>query len=63
MLALLCLPLITSILSLVLLVFTILVWKNNYWSWMERTYYSLIKLAALILIPFLAYWNLLGFKV
>ncbi|BDA68583.1 hypothetical protein CAL7716_027490 [Calothrix sp. PCC 7716] len=62
-LALLCLPLITSILSLVLLVFTILVWKNNYWSWMTRTHYSLITLAALIFIPFLAYWNLLGFQI
>jgi hypothetical protein len=61
--ALLCLPLITSILSLVLLLFTILIWKNNYWSWIGKTHYSLITLAALIFIPFLAYWNLLGFQV
>ncbi len=61
--ALLCLPLITSILSLVLLLFTILIWKNNYWSWIGKTHYSLITLAAWIFIPFLAYWNLLGFQV
>jgi hypothetical protein len=60
--ALLCLPLITSVLSLVLLFFTIYAWKNNYWSWIELMHYSLITLAALIFIPFLAYWNLLGFQ-
>ncbi|BAZ09025.1 beta-lactamase [Calothrix sp. NIES-4071] len=59
---LLCLPLISGVLSLLLLLFTILVWKNNYWSWMGRAHYSLITLASLLFIPFLAYWNLLGFQ-
>lgn len=58
--ALFCLPLISSTLSLVLFYIDI---ENNYWSWINRTHYTLIRLAALIFIPFLAYWNLLGFQV
>jgi CubicO group peptidase (beta-lactamase class C family) len=60
--ALLCLPLVTAILSLGLLMFTALAWFNNYWSLSKRIHYSLITLAALIFIPWLAYWNLLGFE-
>ncbi|WP_035140717.1 serine hydrolase domain-containing protein [Fischerella sp. PCC 9605] len=60
--ALLCLPLVTTILSLGLLIFTALAWFNNYWSLIGRMHYSLITLAALIFIPWLAYWNLLGFR-
>jgi len=60
--ALLCLPLVASVLTLGLPVFTALAWKNNYWKFMGRLHYSLITLAALAFIPFLVYWNLLGFQ-
>jgi hypothetical protein len=45
-----------------LFIFTAWAWKNNYWSLVKRSHYSLITLAALVFIPFLTYWNLLGFQ-
>ncbi|MEC4819741.1 MAG: hypothetical protein SAK29_41700 [Scytonema sp. PMC 1069.18] len=60
--ALLCLPLISAFLTLGLLVFTVLAWTNRYWSFWGRSLYSVVTLAALIFIPVLNFWNLLGFK-
>jgi hypothetical protein len=60
--ALLVLPLITTFLTLALLIFSIVIWKYKYWSTFTRLHYSVITLAALLFIPFLAYWNLLGFQ-
>lgn len=51
-----------TVLTLGLLIFTVLAWKNNYWSFWKRSHYSLITLGALVFIPFLTYWNLLGFQ-
>ncbi|HBB34213.1 MAG TPA: serine hydrolase [Cyanobacteria bacterium UBA8803] len=61
--AFLCLPLITSVFVLILglLLYTGQAWQKD-WSFMERSHYSLITLAALAFIPFLLYWNLLGFQ-
>ncbi|MBD2093463.1 beta-lactamase family protein [Microcoleus sp. FACHB-1515] len=50
---------IAAILSLGLLISSIFAWKNQYWSWQSRLYYSFVTLAALLFIPFLYYWNLL----
>ncbi len=60
--ALLCLPLITTLLTAFLPIFTILAWEHAYWSFTQRLYYSTVTLAALAYIPFLYYWNLLGFR-
>jgi hypothetical protein len=60
--AFLCLPLIATALTLALPVFTVQGWTNKYWSVMARSHYSLITLAALAFIPFLIYWNVLGFQ-
>lgn len=60
--ALLVLPLITTFLTLALLIFSIVIWKYKFWSMLGRSHYSVVTLAALIFIPFLAYWNLLGFQ-
>lgn len=60
--AFLCLPLIATALTLALPVFTVQAWTNKYWSVMARAHYALITLAALVFIPFLTYWNLLGFQ-
>jgi len=60
--AFLSLPLIATALTLALPVFTVQAWTNKYWSVMARSHYSLITLAALVFIPFLTYWNLLGFQ-
>jgi len=60
--ALLCIPPVTTGMTLGLPTFTVLAWKNKNWSASDRVNYSLITLAALAFIPFLMYWNLLGFQ-
>jgi hypothetical protein len=59
---LLFIPPLTTGLTLGLFVFTVLAWKNQYWSAIKRVHYSFITLAALGFISFLNYWNLLGFR-
>ena len=59
---LLYIPPLTTGMTLGLPRFTVLAWKNNNWSIVERSHYSLITLAALAFIPFLMYGNLLGFQ-
>jgi hypothetical protein len=61
LLPLLCLPLITSLLTPALLVGTALAWLRRYWNLWQRLYYSLLSLTALVFVEFLLYWNLLGF--
>jgi len=58
--ALLCIPLVTSVLTLALAWFAGLVCVDKDCSVLLRSHYSLITLAALVFIPFLGYWNLLG---
>ena len=58
---LLVLPLITTALTMCLLVFLVLSWNDGYWSLFSRLHYTLVVAAAVSLIPFLWYWNLLGF--
>jgi len=60
--ALLCIPLLTTLLTVLLPIWTVFAWKDKYWSLVGRLHYSLITLAALAYIPFLSYWNLLGFR-
>jgi len=60
---LLVIPLVTTILTVGLPIFAALTWESEYWSVIGRFHYSLITLSALAFIPFLRYWNLLGFKV
>jgi hypothetical protein len=62
-LALLLIPPVTTGLTLGLLVFTVLAWKNQYWSTIKRVHYALITLAGLGFVSFLSYWNLLGFQL
>jgi CubicO group peptidase (beta-lactamase class C family) len=61
-LALLCIPLLTVVLTAGALILGIMAWKEGYWSTIGRLHYSLVLLAALAFIPFLLYWNLLGFR-
>jgi CubicO group peptidase (beta-lactamase class C family) len=61
--ALLVLPILSAILSVVLLLFTVLAWRNRYWTVAGRLHYSLVVLAALAFVWFANYWNLLGFKL
>ncbi|MCX7593712.1 MAG: beta-lactamase family protein [Fischerella sp.] len=59
---LLYLPLIATVLTIALPIFTFLAWRNNYWKFSARLHYSIFTLTALMFIPFLNYWNLLGFR-
>jgi uncharacterized membrane protein YuzA (DUF378 family) len=56
-------PLLTAVLTIGLLVFTLLAWKEGYWSTMGRVHYTLITLAALAFTWFMNYWNLLGWRL
>ena len=57
--ALLALPVLAIVLTIGLVVFTVLAWKDRYWNAWGRLHYTLVTLAALAFIPFLHYWNLL----
>ncbi|MFP4394074.1 MAG: serine hydrolase domain-containing protein [Anaerolineales bacterium] len=41
-------------------IFTLIAWRDRYWSVSERLHYTLVTLAALIFLGWLEYWNLLG---
>lgn len=60
--AFLCIPLITTVLTLGLVISTVLAWKKKLGATTSLTHYSVITLAALAFIPLLLYWNLLGFQ-
>jgi CubicO group peptidase (beta-lactamase class C family) len=63
LIALLVIPLVTIILTVGLPILAAVTWESECWSVTGRFHYSFITLSALAFIPFLRYWNLLGFKV
>ena len=54
--------LVAAILTVPLLVFAVLSWKNRYWRVASRVHFTLVTVAALAFVWFLNYWNLLGFR-
>ena len=54
--------LLTSVLAVGLPICAILAWHNHDWSFLGKLHYSLVALTAIGLIPWLNYWNLLGFR-
>ncbi len=44
------------------LVYMVLGWKNSYWGFVGRTYYTLATVAAVAFVWFLNNWNLLGWR-
>jgi CubicO group peptidase (beta-lactamase class C family) len=58
---LLCIPLISTAATLEILAQMATVWRNHSGKTAPRVFYSLVAFAAVLFIPFLAYWNLLGF--
>jgi hypothetical protein len=58
---LLILPILSVLLTIGALFFAYVGWKNKYWTVCGRVHYSLVVLASLFFLWFLAYWNLLGF--
>ncbi|MBN2057780.1 MAG: beta-lactamase family protein [Candidatus Saganbacteria bacterium] len=55
-------PIVAAVLTLGSLIYTILAWKNKYWSLLIRAHYTLVTAALLCFIWWLYYWNLLGFR-
>ncbi|WP_256706352.1 serine hydrolase domain-containing protein [Paenibacillus sp. FSL R7-0337] len=55
-------PILLAGLTLALLVSTIQVWRNKYWTAIRRVHYTLVTLSAVVLMIFFYHWNLLGWQ-
>jgi hypothetical protein len=44
-----------------LVVFLLLSWRHRYWNLANRLHYTAVVAAAILMVPFLYHWNLLGF--
>jgi hypothetical protein len=53
---------LSAVLTVGALVYTVLAWKNSYWGITDRVYYTLVTVASVAFIWFLNYWNLLGWR-
>ncbi len=53
---------LSAILTVGALVYTVLAWKDSYWGVTFRAYYTLVTVAAVAFVWFLNYWNLLGWR-
>jgi hypothetical protein len=49
-----------AVLTIGTVLFSVLAWKNHYWTIAGRVYYTLVTLAEVAFVWFLNYWNLLG---
>ncbi len=56
------LPLLATPLTGAMIFFTVMAWRRRFWGGRGRTHYTLCTVAACAYIPFLHYWNLLGFR-
>ena len=54
---------IAGVLTVGAIAFTVLAWKDHYWSALRRVHYTVVSLAALAFLWFLNYWNLLGWRL
>jgi hypothetical protein len=53
---------LAAVLTAGALVYSVLAWKDSYWSSTFRAYYTLVTVAAVAFVWFLNYWNLLGWR-
>jgi CubicO group peptidase (beta-lactamase class C family) len=60
--ALLVLPVLITIMTAALLVLVVPAWKNRWWTPFRRVHASLFALAALAMVWFYVYWNILGWQ-
>jgi CubicO group peptidase (beta-lactamase class C family) len=56
------LSILSAVLTVGALVYTVLAWKDSFWGIAGRAYYTLVTVAALAFVWFLNYWNLLGWR-
>jgi len=59
---LLVLPVLITIMTAALLVLVVPAWKNRWWTPFRRVHASLFALAALAMVWFYVYWNILGWQ-
>ena len=55
-------PLIMSVLTVAMVVFTGVAWARRDWSLARRVYYTLATVASVAFIWFMNSWNLLGWR-
>lgn len=60
--ALFVLPLVAAMLGLLTVPAAVLLWRRRLGSLAGRLHYTALAVAAVIVLPLLAYWNLLGFR-
>ena len=53
---------LSALLTVVALFYTVLAWKKGYWGVAFRSYYTLVTVAAVAFVWFLNQWNLLGWR-
>lgn len=53
---------LSAVLTVGALVYTVLAWKDSYWGIAFRAYYTLVTVAGVAFVWFLNYWNLLGWR-
>jgi CubicO group peptidase (beta-lactamase class C family) len=53
---------LSALLTIGALVYTVLAWAKGYWGITGRAYYTLVTVAAVAFVWFLNYWNLLGWR-
>src|SRR5215203_4482747 len=53
---------LSAVLTVGGLLYSVLAWKNSYWGIAARVHYTLVTVAALAFVWFLNYWNLLGWR-
>jgi hypothetical protein len=53
---------LSAVLTVGALVYTVLVWRKGYWGIGTRLYYTLVTVAAVAFVWFLNYWNMLGWR-
>jgi CubicO group peptidase (beta-lactamase class C family) len=53
---------LSAVLTVGALLYTVLAWKNSYWGIAARVHYTLVTVVAVAFVWFLNYWNLLGWR-
>jgi hypothetical protein len=53
---------LSALMTVGALIYSVLAWKNSYWVIAARVHYTLVTVAAVAFVWFLNYWNLLGWR-
>jgi hypothetical protein len=55
-------PIILVGLTAALVAYSVMVWKNKYWTVLKRVHYTFVALSAVVMSLFFYHWNLLGWQ-